>query len=129
MTEVFLPELTRDLPGKDIQIGDQGGRPLVIDRTHLGSAIDPFTGLIYRVVATRHDKDWPGTDSPVTFAVERQNHKGQQDYSVGFFSELECWQYLTRMGWIEVEYPDSDGRMIRDRRKCLGIPDAYVRKG
>lgn len=127
--EIHIPEMSEQFPAIHIDESNRRDVPVVIVRTDLGGAIDPFTGYRYRVVATKHDRDWPGTKSVFTFSVERTNHQGRQDQAVGFFSELECWQYLTGSGQMAVEYPDLDGRPVRDVRRCLGIPDAYVRKG
>lgn len=101
--------------------------PSVIERTELGTAVDPMSGDIWRVIACRHDTDWPGTENPTTFSCERFA-RGQWREAVGFFTESDCWQYLAGRTDQTYEITDQYGRDERIVRKGRGIPDAFIRR-
>lgn len=102
--------------------------PWVTERVGLGSAIDPVTGWVWSVTATKHNRVWPGTDSPWTFAVEGA-YDGKMRRAVGFFTEADCWVYLTTAGHMEADVFSLHGDRETVRREGLRIPDAYVRRG
>lgn len=102
--------------------------PLVIERIALGEA-RTADGRHYGVIACRHDRDWPGTASPITFAVEEYRHRNGC-YGVvrawGFHCEENAWHFLTSDGYIRVTTYDLMGRETIDIRLGLGISDGSI---
>lgn len=103
------------------------------DRILLGDAVDPRTGVTYLVTAQRLDRDWPGTEQRVTFAVERNggvNPDGSRyvDMAWGWFDEKHCWWFLTFIADVTALTWDLDGIVSTVVRRGLGIPDAMVRR-
>ena len=117
-----------------IEIGDAiPPKPLFIDATGkptmegAGTLIDRFG-----VIATRHNRNWPGTDSPVTFAVEGYGWK-DRFYGVvfmwGFFDEQSCYDFLNGQGQRQYPVWDQYGTPgMSEPRTLLGIRDAYIRR-
>lgn len=120
--------------------GDNLGIVGVIE---IGEAIPPKPieyidrGITYRldkfgVVATPHNRNWPGTDSPITFAVEgygfKDNFYGVL-YMWGFFDEQSCYDFLNGIGPKQYPVYDRFGTPgMCEPRKRLGIPDTYIRR-
>lgn len=106
-------------------------RPLGLDIL-LGTAVDVRTAPAthYTVVATKLDRDWPGTSESVTFAVHRlalmPDGSYQARQSWGFFHERECWQFLTGHGEIQFSVFDLRGRETVETRQCLGVSEGMT---
>lgn len=102
----------------------------IVENIELARAIVP-TGEQYTVTASRHNVDWPGTDSAITFAVTRYApHMGAMTAveAVGFFSEKDAMSFLT--GKREKEYIvyERNGEENTVVRKGWGVPGVYIQK-
>jgi hypothetical protein len=108
--------------------GRDDGSIFVVDRVALGEAVG-VDGTRYGVIATKHNKDWPGTGSPVTFAVERY---AVQDGALvpveawGFFKEEECYLFLTSRGKVKNTVYDRNGEAGISIRQGLKVPEGLV---
>jgi hypothetical protein len=108
--------------------------PLIpVSDYHMNQGVfEPYRTIYhYNVVAIRHNMNWPGTDSPITFAVEGVGQQGPF-YGViqmwGFFQEEECYQFLTDVGERKYQAWDRNGNVEYDTRKGRGLSDAMVRR-
>lgn len=98
----------------------------VVDRVELGTAYN-VEGGYWRVMATGHNREWPGSGDRMSFACERVEN-GTVVEAVGFFSEEDCWNFLTGYGPKEYEVYETDGstsKVVRDGRR---IPDGLVKR-
>jgi len=80
-----------------------------------------YQGERWEIAAIKHDAEWPGTESSVTFGVYRYEMRENvwvMVEGVGFFSETDCYSYLT--GAANKKYDIFDGQ---------GNADTVVRKG
>ena len=112
----------------DIHIGHDDGSIFVVERIALGDAIGP-DGIHYGVIATKHNKVWPGTKSEVTFAVERYQMVNGVERPVetwGFFQEEDCYLFLTSRGRIKIDVWDRDGVKESVLRDGLKVPSGMV---
>lgn len=110
----------------------------IVEIIDIGECIPPYAvsryGRVFnqfRVAASRHNRNWPGTDSPLTFFVEGYGWKDSMYgaiYLWGFFSEQECYDFLTGHGIKEYHAWTTDGRPESELRQRLGFPDAWVRR-
>lgn len=126
-----LPDYTSPIgPERHVTIttDEHEAGPFVVESVGLGEAFDPRGGR-WSVEATRHNRCWPGTDSPWTFACHRRDDKGRIVYSAGWFSEQDCWLYLTSRGTVAGTVYNRQGEPETVERRGIGIPDAYVSRG
>jgi len=102
--------------------------PRVIERIALGEA-RTADGRHYGVIASRHDCEWPGAESVVTFAVEEYQYR-HGSYGVvrawGFYDEADAWRFLTSDGHIRLVTYDHQGREVSEVRRGLGVGDGAV---
>lgn len=119
-----------------IELGSaQPPRPILIWHSgKIGSYLvkDYYRCDQFRIVATRYNKPWPGSDSPWTFGVEGY---GEKDgfYGVlmmwGFFNEIDCYDFLNGRGKQQYPVWDQYGNPgTSEPRDRLEIMDAYIRK-
>lgn len=105
--------------------------PRVIERIALGEA-RTADGRHYGVIACRHDREWPGTESAVTFAVEEYQHRNGC-YGIvqawGFFVEADAWNFIASDRMIVITVYDLRGETTTEYRRGLGLGDGAVRVG
>lgn len=86
----------------------------------------------FRVVATKHNMNWPGTEQDTLFAVEGYGwHQSsyQVIYMWGFFNETDCYDFLTGQG--KKQYPVWDRFGVpgmSEPRERLHFPDSWIRR-
>lgn len=130
MDKIDLPSKIEHASG--LRPEDRGGPSAIGKDIVLGSATDvrTYPATQYLVIAQKLDMPWPGTDQDVTFGVQelRPNQLGRLEayHSVGFFSEAECWRYLTGLGEIAATVYDRRGNPSVVVRRCLGIHEGMT---
>jgi hypothetical protein len=83
----------------------------------------------FMVLATKYNRVWPGHNSDVLFVVE--GHGQSENFFGplalwGFYTEQECYDFLTGYGPKEYHSHDLQGNPISEVRERLNIPDAFI---
>lgn len=105
------------------------GHLTLIERGSLGSAYDPVTGDTWHVIYAKYNQSVPNSypESDTEFVCERV-HAGNVIESVGFFTEQQCFEWLSGGEHYEFERGSPHGDSETVKRPGRGIPDGLIRK-